>query len=120
MLFTKESKSSYQRADQTKLRAENLLVFCFHAPHRPRNLWQSRQNRRIFQPDPVIHCRRPADQRSGSDIMRHSTLRGDDRIVPNLAVPDNSHLAGQDHAIADHRRSRNADLRAKQRIFADG
>ena len=66
----------------------------------------------------MIHGGSSADQRASGNIVGHTTLRRDDRVVPNLTVPDHANLPSQNHSIANFRRPRKPYLRAQKRIFS--
>ena len=49
----------------------------------------------------MIHRRGAAYDGAGGDVVGHTTLRGYDGVVSDLAVPDDADLAGENDAVAD-------------------
>src|SRR5271165_405808 len=88
-------------------------------PNRAGNFGQFRQDGGILEPEFVIDGGCAADQRAGGNVVGYAALRGNDGGFADLAVPDNADLTRQNHAVANFRGTGEADLRAKQSIFAD-
>ena len=67
----------------------------------------------------MIHSRRSANESFRRNVRGHPTLRSDNRVISNLAVPDHSNLPCQNHPVPNFSGARQSDLRAKQSIFAN-
>jgi len=67
----------------------------------------------------MIHGRRSADESFRRNVRGHPTLRSDNRVISNLAVPYDANLPRQNHPVPNFSGASQSNLRAKQSIFAN-
>ena len=105
--FLHDSEANVQRGGPTRLRTFIVLFL----PHRLRDLRQSAQQRRVFQPQFVIDRRRPTHDSSSWNVAGNAALRGHNGAIADLAMAHDTDLPCQNHVIPHLSRTGKADLR---------
>src|SRR5271157_628048 len=88
-------------------------------PNRFCKLWQFSEDAYRPQPLFVVEGGRATDRGACRDVPVGAALGGHDDTVADVAVSGDADLTGQNDILTNDRRAREANLRAKQGMFAD-